>query len=157
MYAAEKLEDQIDVLVDKHYPHLQNFLIRLCMVPKSWKRSGRVVLAQARASSVRERVLFGIHGWIEIAEEIWEADPPVLSLELQEAILDHELSHFEVKETPVEDVLKLVTVPHDIEDFLAVIQRHGLYRDELIELGIVLQGQLLGVVEAVEKSEQGGD
>ncbi len=142
MFAAEKLEDQIGVLIDKHYPHLQDFTIRLIMAPKAWKRSGRVVLAQARAGSVRERVLFGVHGWIEIAEDIWEADPPVLSLELQEAILDHELSHFEVKETLVEDVLRLATVPHDIEDFLGVIQRHGLYREELQALGVVVQGAL---------------
>jgi len=57
---------------------------------------------------------------VEIAKNIWQ----LLTHVQQEALVDHELCHLSIDYNDV----KLVIRSHDVEEFGAVIQRHGLWR-----------------------------
>jgi hypothetical protein len=62
--------------------------------------------------------------WIQ--EEIWR----LLNPDQRRALIDHELSHcgFDENDQPV-------IIPHDFEEFSAIIERHGLWRKSLKEMG----------------------
>jgi hypothetical protein len=63
---------------------------------------------------------------IEIAEDTWME----LSAKQRVALVDHELSHILIEHDD-EDGFTYKTVSHDIEEFAAVLQRHGLWKPDL--------------------------
>lgn len=64
---------------------------------------------------------------IEIAEDIWAQ----LDEQQRIALVDHELCHLQITEKDGRLVLGLKH--HDLEEFRAVIERHGLWRDDVEE------------------------
>lgn len=65
---------------------------------------------------------------IEIAEDVWN----VLSHRQKVALVDHELSHLSVQiDAKDEDKTALVIRGHDLEEFVSVVQRHGLWRADV--------------------------
>jgi hypothetical protein len=63
---------------------------------------------------------------IEIAADIWEA----LDGAGRRALVDHELSHCNVVEGD-DGTVKLGLVAHDLEEFEAIVRRHGLWRSDV--------------------------
>jgi hypothetical protein len=70
-----------------------------------------------------------------IAKPIWEIAPD----SQRRALLDHELSHARYGQSG------WTTRGHDVEEFLEVIQRHGLWNTSLRHIGAVIQQQLPGI------------
>jgi hypothetical protein len=72
---------------------------------------------------------------VEVPHEPWQ----VLTEAQRLALVDHELAHFYVSipEGP-DEARKLVMLGHDLEEFTAVVERHGLWRPDLREFARVV-------------------
>ncbi len=66
--------------------------------------------------------------WIQ--EEIWDR----LDYHQQEALIDHEMCHCGFNDNDAPSM-----IPHDFEEFSCVIERHGLWRKSLLEMGKAAQ------------------
>jgi hypothetical protein len=74
---------------------------------------------------------------MEIAHDVWE----VLTREQREALVDHELQHMDVLYAE-DGSFKRVIRPHDIEEFNAIVQRHGAWRPDIKDFADALQLRL---------------
>lgn len=62
-----------------------------------------------------------------ISKPVWED----LEHKDKVALVDHELCHALVKIDEDTGETKLYVVPHDLEEFTAIVQRHGLWREDV--------------------------
>lgn len=86
------------------------------------KRMGKhPAMAKARVQGPLQKVLSGYDFVLEVDEDWWDT----LSLEGQIALVDHELCHM------ARDVDGYYLKDHDVEEFIAVVKRYGLWRDNL--------------------------
>lgn len=141
--AAERIAKE---LIPEHHEHLVPVEIRYLFVDPIPKSNGRSVWGRARkvsglnayllaqpnidAELINERLPGGDFELfvIEIAEMIWLDLKP----QAQRALVDHELSHCWAGEG-ADGVYRLSTVPHDVEEFRAVIERNGMWKPDVVE------------------------
>lgn len=160
---AEKLLDE----VPDHKP-LVDARIEYVWRDKATKSKGRICLAKARrlsglnaflynaamglADSVANEPLFVI----EVAADTWARLRP----EQRIALVDHELCHC-TAEFDDDGELVLGMRGHDLEEFAAVVHRHGLWKSDVATFGAEVAEQLaLAVEEAasfLEGPEPDGD
>lgn len=125
---AEELRQVLDELIRVHHPHLLLAKIGLLWREKAGKSKGRVTLASAAKFSLSLRPLFAEEDRpdfvITVAANTWKALDDAQKL----AVLDHELSHCFGDEG--EDGTTVWSIiGHDLEEFAAVVRRHGMYTD----------------------------
>jgi hypothetical protein len=150
-------------LVAQHHTDLVDAEIRYVFRDEHQTTGGKAVMGKARLVS-------GLNAWlaasvdpeavmpaddeepdrffvIEIAEDIWR----VLTADDREALVDHELCHC-ILEANAEGDPKPKLRAHDLEEFVAVVGRHGIWRPEIEALLRAAErgGQLLLNVEASE-------
>lgn len=134
--AAPQVERIAEKLIAAHHKHLATVPIRYVWRDKATRSKGNVVLGKARkvsglgahlvhlvrADEPPDEVDFFV---IEIAADMWAT----LSDAQQVALVDHELCHLgvDIPEDPDKD-RALVVRGHDLEEFAAVVERHGLWR-----------------------------
>lgn len=125
-------------LIEAHHPHLRDVRIEYLWRSRHAQSKGRIVLGKARKVTGLNAYLSrpkddeeSDYFVIEIAADVWTA----LSSAQQEALVDHELAHCKVDEE--EGALYLVG--HDLEDFVAVVARHGAWRGEHVAMAQALQ------------------
>jgi|SRR5579884_309301 hypothetical protein len=119
---------------------------------------GHLVLGRCIKASDLQRELADWDFVIVLNKEVW--DDPEFTLEKKRALLDHELCHAEVAyddEGPKFDNKgrKVYRIrKHDIEEFHAIISRHGCYKRDLERFAEVLiarkQGSLFNHTEDKE-------
>lgn len=110
---------------------------------KATKTRGRTVLGKARKVS-------GLHALlardladdaplfvVEIAQDEWIR----LTTKQRYALVDHELSHLRVK-IGDDGERDLSVRGHDVEEFRAVIERHGLWKDDVADFAVSASEQL---------------
>lgn len=122
-------------LIDKHYPNLKILNIAYVFREEASVSNGKVIAGQCTKVDPRNWTLHKKDVIIEIAKDVWAEALPTF----QEALMDHELSHvgIDMNEdgTPKMDELTnrvMVRIkPHDIEEFDAVLERHGPYHKDL--------------------------
>ena len=66
---------------------------------------------------------------IEVSEEVWDH----LKLPAKKALIDHELAHCEI-ETDEDGRTSLAIRGHDVEEFEAIVKRHGLWKQDVEDL-----------------------
>jgi predicted metallopeptidase len=148
-WRAKDVEAIVEQLVPEHHDHLErpDVTIRCVFRDTVAKSRGRMVLGKARKISGPNAHLVGLvrrddlgddpadFFVIEVPAEPWQH----MSEAQRVALVDHELSHFYVAlpEDP-EEPRKLVMVSHDLEEFHAVVARHGLWRPDLKALAKVI-------------------
>ena len=121
-----------DKLIPKYHQHIINNDIRVdyVFIDKTPKSKGREIWGRCRKVSGLGAFLAndqqGSDSFfvIEISEEIWD----VLPSDKREALVDHELCH--TASEPGEEP-KLDVMPHDLEEFVCIVRRHGLWRDDV--------------------------
>jgi hypothetical protein len=139
-------------LIGLHHTHLKNIRIDYVFRSESSSDGGKVVWASARKITGLNAFLatesdesFELQGdpdtdqffCIEVWEDVWDR----LKDEQKEALVDHELCHCWAEEAcnaEGDSILKLKILPHDVEEFASVIQRHGLWKDDVkvfVEVG----------------------
>lgn len=137
---APEVERIAEKLIHEHHRHLEDVPIRYLWRDKAAVAKGNVVLGKARkigglnahlahyaagADEPPEEVEFFV---MEIGADWWKT----LTQEQQVALVDHELSHFGVEIPEQADKeRKLVIRGHDLEEFAAVVERHGLWRPDV--------------------------
>ena len=121
----------------KHHEHLHDAEISYLMTKKPMSRGGKVIAGKAKLS----KGLLGFYSRADfiiiIQAEAWdEADVPK-----RQALVDHELCHCTYE--PEEDGSKTWALrEHDVEEFTKIIDRHGLWKEDLQSFGQAVGRQL---------------
>ena len=151
-WRADEVEEIAQKLIPEHHDHLarHDVTIRCVFRDPPAKARGRLVLGKARKISGLNAHLVGLEQddelhepvdffVIEVSHRAWE----ILTEAQRVALVDHELSHFDV-EIPddAEEDRKLLVVGHDLEEFTAVVRRHGLWRPDVEAFAKVASQQL---------------
>ena len=135
-------------LIPEWHPHLVDARIVYVFRSEAEIREGKLKLGSCRKVG-------GLNAWlaqsndppqpdgndffvIELAEPEWHER---LSDRQREALVDHELSHAYCEWGENEE-LKLSLVHHDIEEFAVIIDRHGLWHDDLTVFASSIAGAL---------------
>lgn len=126
-------------LITQHHSHLVDVRVEYVFRSTAAKDKGKVVLGKARkmgglnawlATDADERAVEPEEFFvIELAEDEWAG----LSDKARVALVDHELSHCVVSFNDDGDP-KLGIAPHDLEEFVEVVRRHGLWRQDVADL-----------------------
>jgi hypothetical protein len=136
--AGKPIYAMLDSIVATHHPDIR--LARIAVAfNRTWKPDvdGNVKLGQCKKASDLDRELADFDFVVVVQERFWT--DPLTTDEKRRALLDHELCHAAVKLDPrtlepVEDergrkIYRLVK--HDIEEFSAVVERHGIWKKNL--------------------------
>ncbi len=135
-------------LIEKYHWHLMEFPVRFCWRSRSRTRHKNTVLATAEIVRGRfanfvmteaEKAMKGQERgcamfWIEVARDQWE----YLDDAQRYALLDHELCHCIIEENEDGDEV-MAMVGHDLEEFRAIVQRHGLWLDDVKSFAEVIK------------------
>lgn len=132
-----EMYQRLGALVNEHHRHLKDARIGLAWCDK-WKRSvdGRLTLGMCRKASDLDRELADFDFLILVNRTFWQSGE--VSAAQRTALLDHELCHAEVAKDKYGDprrdergrkVWRLRH--HDVEEFAAIIERHGCYKRDL--------------------------
>lgn len=127
-------------LIPLYHKHLAAARIRyLFRIGGAWKTGGKDVLGKAAKLGTQQQFLSeDFDAVVLIDADRWEELDPAQ----REALVDHELCHYvqatDKYEIPImqpngRPVLKLRA--HDVEEFVEVIQRHGLWDIDLVHAG----------------------
>ena len=118
------------VLPDYH-SHLVGCSIAYAFTSKM-KSKGREVLAKIKKASSLECFLTGLDVILLVNEPAWDR----LSEPQRIALIDHEFCHVAVEDG------KVGIVGHDLEEFIAVVERHGLWQPDVEAFGVAAARQL---------------
>lgn len=137
----------VEELITAHHPHLNGANIGLLFRDEPAKSQGQTVAAKAELINDKWRSLFGrpYDFLITIAEPIWHD----LTASQRRALLDHELCHC------IWGKNGWTIRGHDFEEFNEIIQRHGLWRDQAVQMARAMQPRLPlgnGRVDAIPAS-----
>ena len=146
--------DLVQQEIDSYHTHLRGAKVGVVFKEKATKRDGRLILGTAERVSAKQRVAgLDFDFLITLAYDQWER----LSLGQRSALVDHELCHCRY-----DDVDGASMRGHDVEEFQEVIDRHGLWRSDLVKVaesfqkGLTLPGlEREGGVEAVVSEKVG--
>jgi hypothetical protein len=130
-YVAPEVERIAEKLIEQHHRHLLDVPIRYLWRDKAASSKGKVVLGKARKvtglpahlvhlalkDEPPEEVEFFV---LEIAADMWQT----LTEAQRVALVDHELCHLGTAGADE----RLIVRGHDLEEFSAVVERHGLWR-----------------------------
>jgi len=111
-------------IINQHHHNLLEAKIAFVMRDEAPKSNGRSVAAQAQKVTALNQALIDYDFLIWIAEDRWDK----LSEDQKEALIDHELCHC----WGWPGMWKMRH--HDIEEFQEIIERHGMWREELVHM-----------------------
>lgn len=143
-------------LIPKHHRHLADFNVEVrCIFRDEAKRSrGHVTLGTASKLTGRSAFLARPDGTNHLGEPVDEYDPGLFVIEIaldqwgrlepdqRRALVDHELCHCKVDIHEETGLPILAIQEHDIEEFEAVVHRHGLWKEDLRSFADVVADQL---------------
>jgi len=135
-------------LIEQYHPWLREANIGFIFRDEAQKQSdGRLVLAQAQRITAKLQVYLEYDFLIWVSKKDWEGH---LTDAQREALIDHELCHCVRNMNTGAWAIR----PHDVQEFWQIIQRHGLWSNDLHGarelLQRVVQDELpLGQVELV--------
>jgi predicted metallopeptidase len=130
---APEVEEVARKLIEEHHQDLVGVRVDFLFRSPPAASSGRLVLGKARKISGLSAFLAGHDGpflVMEIAEEPWQD----LSERKRAALVDHELCHMGVDENGAPAILG-----HDVEEFVVVVERHGIWTRALETLQLASQ------------------
>lgn len=147
---APEVERLAKTLIANYHQHLLGLNIRYVFRDTVRKSNGKEILGTASKVTGRN-AFFANPGAlsskgkeffvIEIAEDKWVE----LNDAEKKALVDHELCHCGVEDDPQGGV-KLVLKSHDVEEFEAIIKRHGLWSVSAREFAAAIDPQQLTIL-----------
>lgn len=141
---SQRVKDVAEGLVKIHHIHLATAKIAYLMKKVEYDSKGRVkslttgrmgkrrAMAKVKTAPADWNCLTGFDFVMTVEEYFWD----ILTLEQQIALVDHELCHC------ARDGDGFYTKDHDVEEFIAVVERHGFWRNELKLMSEALQMKL---------------
>lgn len=127
--ASEELIDIANDLIENYHGHLIEAKIKYLFRTGNWETKKRETWGQAKKIGKEVNFLTGYDFLITIHKDVWEQ----LNKSEREALLDHELQHCFAGTDKAGNKIWGVE-GHDVEDFYAVIRRHGLWSKPLKKL-----------------------
>lgn len=127
------------VLVKKLHLHLRDYRI-LYLFREKIKSRDRIVLGKASKADPKLAFFTDATFVMEINHECWWGSPA----DAKVALIDHELSHFGI-DIDDDGEKAPILLHHDIEEFARIIERWGLWKNdvrrlaEVIQLGLALE------------------
>lgn len=131
---AESVEEIAKGLIRKFHSELVNTTIAYLYKNKPIRARGREVIAFVSKCSGIVKVLSKYDAIMIVSYPAFQQ----LNEAQKTAVIDHELTHLLVEEDST-GAPKLRLLAHDVEEFSAIIERHGLYQQDLVHLGRVIQ------------------
>jgi hypothetical protein len=126
----EAVEEIAGDLIANHHPDLVLARIRYICRNKAAKRGGRPVPGGVYKMGGKYEYLVGCDFVIEVALEVWND----FNINQRKAIVDHLLSRC-VGEEQEDGTMKWKLRPPEVQEFPEVVERHGQWNDELIDMG----------------------
>lgn len=122
----------------EHHPHLLPIRVEYVFRDEAQKTGGKTVWGRAHRITGFKAMLatadaddsLGTDFFVlEFAWDVWE----LLSPAQRDALVDHEMSHLGIETTDAGNT-RLTLIPHDVEEFVGVVRRHGLWEPNLAAL-----------------------
>lgn len=129
--ARPEVEELARRLIGEHHSHLIEARFAYLEREGEWTSKGDVKLGEARKVTPQMKALVDADFVITINGDAWTKLTP----EQREALIDHELSHCSRGEDDKHGNPRWEIDKHDVEEFSAVIRRHGLWKPELVQFG----------------------
>jgi hypothetical protein len=151
----------LNELVLAYHPELAEANIALAwLYDVKPDRDAHLTLGWARKASDLDRQLHKFDVIIALNFEWWK-DENVTDRQ-KKALLDHELCHIRPVKNPEDDSVKIdehgntvwYARKHDVEEFREVIERHGVYKDDLEQFAAVLHAQRNAAANATPATPQ---
>lgn len=124
--ASQEVLNIAQDMIGQYHPDLVDASIGFLFRDKAGTSGNKMVLGHAEKVSDRLRPYLDYDFIIWLSEEDFIA----MTEERKEAIIDHELCHITITEDGDRKMVR-----HDVEEFTAIIERHGLWNWDLIEMG----------------------
>lgn len=141
---AESVENIANRLIPNYHPELSTARIKYIYVDKGSTKSGRPVLGKVRKVSGSLEFLLETDFLIEVALDTWNDLEP----DRRNALVDHLLERcFGEEEEESGEMTWKVREP-DVQEFASILQRHGVWNEDL--LGFVSIAQKLSLPEVEE-------
>jgi hypothetical protein len=141
--APEPVLELVQKVQREHHKHLDGWKLEVVFRDVAARTKGKTVLGKARTvtglNSYLAREAGDTFFVLELADDAWEA----LANAQREALVDHELCHFQVKTTEDGDEVPYLA-PHDLEEFNDVVLRRGLWKPDLQAFAEAAQLPLFG-------------
>jgi len=153
---APEVETVARTIIREHHPHLQNARLDYLFSVKEIHSKGKEVWGTMRKVSSLAAFLAGetdgdgpgAFFCMVISQPVWRA----LDQARREALVDHELSHAWIEEKE-DGSLSLQLLHHDLEEFMGVVLRRGLWRNEVEQFAdVVAQAQQRSLYETENDS-----
>jgi hypothetical protein len=135
-FCEDEIKNLAKELIANYHPTICNANIAYLWNTKEMKRKGRNVIATAEKCNKKVKAISGFDFIIVVSFPTWNT----LTDKQKRAAIDHELTHCCLGDEEEEG--KTIIIPHDIEEFLEIIERNNLYKDDLIALGRIIQKQI---------------
>jgi len=126
----EAAEEIAEGLVANHHPDLTLARIRYICRNKATKRGGRPVPGNVYKMGGKYEYLVGCDFIIEVALPVWND----FNINQRRAVIDHLLSRC-MGEEQEDGMMKWRLRPPEVQEFPEVVERHGQWNDELIDMG----------------------
>lgn len=124
---APEVQELAARLISNIHTHLAEARIKYLFRTGKWEMKGKTIYGKAEKVAAKWKYLTEYDFVVMINRDIWFANKP----EIRESILDHELMHCARGEDDKQGNPKWYIAPHSVEDFVAIIQRHGLWTTSL--------------------------
>lgn len=132
-----QLEEIGKSLIQKHHNHLLEAEISYLVTSRQKIKAGVVEIGHSKRPSGLLKHYARADFIVIIADDFWHGAERIK----REALVDHELCHCSV-EYDESGERSWIIRRHDIEEFTAVVDRHGLWTDELKQFGQAVARQL---------------
>lgn len=164
IWEASEAKDLAEGLIPKYHEHLEQAKILYLFTNQERKKCDRVRLASAAKVSGLQKYLSSLHlsddldapavdhgadFVILIDGVIWERLTPAQRL----ALIDHELCHAGWVDN--EDGGRFFLRGHDLEEFVAVVERHGLWKSDVQMMDAVMRQLPLPLTQSEGGEGQG--
>lgn len=129
----------LDTLIANHHPHLVEATILLAW-RRGWKpnKDRRVTLGKCqKASDLDSALAKGVDFIILLNEERWQ----ILDNKQRYALVDHELCHAQANYNEDGERTGWRIRQHDLEEFVEIVQRHGLWKHDVATFVAVANGE----------------
>lgn len=144
---ADEVKVIAERLISLFHPHLHGVRIEYVFLSEPPKRLGRPLAGRARKVAGLNAYLAtpGCEGEpepffvMEITWPIWLS----YTIEKKIALVDHELKHFDLDE----ETGQLTIRPHDVEEHICIVERHGAWSEDLVMLIEVLSNGDVGLLD----------
>lgn len=146
--ASESLEALARELIQKHHGHLIEANIKYLFRTGNWEAKKRETWGQAKKVGKEVKYLTDYDFIITIHRDVWEQ----INDDERRALLDHELQHCCAGTDDAGNKVWYIQ-GHDVEDFYAIIRRHGLWSKALRKMESLLNQTELDLEPAAAQED----